>query len=211
MSTIDAVGGASGIYTATETSDMFLELLMTEIRYQDPLDPMDSSQYINQLSQLSSLEEMQEVNANLEEQMLYTQSMNNTAMLSLVGQKATVPGDTAVVAGGETSGSRIYAAANSVATVNVVDAEGNVVDTYTRDLTAGWNDITWDGVGSDGNTAADGEYTLEFDVRDGAGNDIEFYSYMNRLVESIRFENNLALVSIGGSEFYASDVIEVGL
>lgn len=217
MSSIDAVSSGTALYGATEsdsvqsTSDMFLKLLMTEIQYQDPLDPMDNEAYINQLSQLSSLEEMQAMNENLEQQMVYSQSINNTTMLGLVGKNATVPGDAVVVQDGEPSGSKVYCAASGVATITVRDADGEVVDTYTEQVGEGWTDIGWDAKTSLGEEASDGEYTLTVTVQDQAGNDVDFYTYMRRTVESIRFENNLALVSIGGSEYYASDVVEVGL
>lgn len=38
--------------------DDFLLLLLTQMKYQDPLDPMDSNDYIAQMAQLSTLEQM---------------------------------------------------------------------------------------------------------------------------------------------------------
>lgn len=217
MSIIDPVSSGTALYGASEsssvqtTSDMFLKLLMTEIQYQDPMDPMDNQAFIDQLAQLSALEEMQAMNENLEEQMVFSQSINNTTMLGLVGKTATVPGESIVVADGEASGNKIYSAANGVATISVLDENGEVVDTYTLPVDAGWTDVDWDGKTSLGEDAADGEYTLSVKVQDQAGNDVDHYTYMNRTVESIRFENNLALISIGGSDFYAAEVVEVGL
>ncbi len=42
--------------------DAFLELLVTQMQYQDPLDPVDNTQMIAQLAQFSSLEQMQNLN-----------------------------------------------------------------------------------------------------------------------------------------------------
>ncbi|QCX29282.1 flagellar hook capping protein [Nocardioides jishulii] len=50
--------------TATQTTqdkDMFLQLLVTQMRYQDPLNPTDSSQFLAQTAQFTSLEKMQAV------------------------------------------------------------------------------------------------------------------------------------------------------
>lgn len=53
----------SGLNYSSENTDAlgkneFLELLITQMRYQDPLDPVDNSQMIAQLAQFSSLEQM---------------------------------------------------------------------------------------------------------------------------------------------------------
>ena len=38
--------------------DAFLQLLVTQMQYQDPLDPQDNSEYVAQLAQFSALEQM---------------------------------------------------------------------------------------------------------------------------------------------------------
>ena len=41
--------------------DAFLQLLVTQMQYQDPLDPQDNGEYLAQLAQFSSLEQMTNV------------------------------------------------------------------------------------------------------------------------------------------------------
>jgi flagellar basal-body rod modification protein FlgD len=53
---------ASSRNTKTELGkDDFLQLLVTQIRYQDPLKPMEDKEYIAQLAQFSALEQMMNV------------------------------------------------------------------------------------------------------------------------------------------------------
>ena len=47
----------------TPGKDDFLQLLVTQLRHQDPLNPMQDRDFITQLAQFNALEEMQKLNA----------------------------------------------------------------------------------------------------------------------------------------------------
>ena len=55
--------GASGTSSATGAADknMFLELMVAQMRYQDPLNPTDSGEFMAQSAQFTALETMQAV------------------------------------------------------------------------------------------------------------------------------------------------------
>ena len=42
--------------------DAFLQLLVTQMQYQDPLEPTSNTEYMSQLAQFTSLEEMENLN-----------------------------------------------------------------------------------------------------------------------------------------------------
>lgn len=63
--------------------DAFLQLLVTQMQYQDPLDPQDNGEYIAQLAQFSSLEQMTNLNETLNTLSGIVNTMNTSV---LVGQ-----------------------------------------------------------------------------------------------------------------------------
>ena len=68
--------------------DDFLNLMITQMKYQDPLNPMDSNEYAAQLAQFSSLEQLTNLNNSVNESIdinyLLTQSINNTILSSSI-------------------------------------------------------------------------------------------------------------------------------
>lgn len=71
--------------------DDFLKLLITELRYQDPMNPLDDREFIAQMAQFTSLEQMQNVNRLLE---IFTGSQQALTMFAqatnLIGCKVKV-------------------------------------------------------------------------------------------------------------------------
>ena len=69
--------------------DAFLQLLVAQMKYQDPLDPRDNSEYIAELANFSSLEQMTNVNTQLE---ALATTINNIDTSVLVGQLSSMIG-----------------------------------------------------------------------------------------------------------------------
>ncbi len=97
--TVDGVTYNAEAYAAnnpTETKknddlgkDAFLQLLVTQLKNQDPLDPQDNSSYIAELAQFSSLEQMTNVAKSLED---LGKVVSNIDTSVLVGQLSSMIG-----------------------------------------------------------------------------------------------------------------------
>jgi flagellar basal-body rod modification protein FlgD len=61
----DSSSSDSSTSTATITANDFLELLVTEMKNQDPTADTDPNEYINQLVQVNSLEQLIQINQDL--------------------------------------------------------------------------------------------------------------------------------------------------
>ena len=79
--------------------DAFLSLLVTQMRFQDPMKPLEDREFIAQLAQFSSLEQMQQMN----QQLLLLSAVNaNGQSVGLVGKQIT-----AATSAGETITGRV--------------------------------------------------------------------------------------------------------
>jgi flagellar basal-body rod modification protein FlgD len=67
-SSVNAPGGSLG-------KNAFLQLMVTQMQYQDPLQPQDNSQFIAQLAQFTSLEQMTNI-AQSNQQLLQINQLN---------------------------------------------------------------------------------------------------------------------------------------
>ena len=202
------LGAAQRDYSQVSKID-FMTLLVAQIQNQDPMSPMDNQQFTSQITQFSMLEQMEKTNANLEENLIVGQSINNTSMLGLVGKKVTVEGNGTWIEDGAVSENMIAAELPGTATVEVTDSTGHVVATFERSVRSGLNDINWDGTLDSGGAAPDGKYTINVTVQTTGGEDVPFTTLMTGPVDGLRYENSQAVVMVGGLEYYVSDIYKV--
>jgi len=208
QSTGTVVGGAERNYSEIDSID-FMNLLVAQIQNQDPLSPMDNAEFTSQITQFTQLDTMTKMQATMEENLLMSQSINNTAMLSLVGKDVTVVGDEVHVSADSVTGSKINCHAPGTATVKVTDSDGQLVDTYTVTVEAGLNDVSWDGLKNEDELHDAGEYTIEVDVKDLDNNPVDATVLMTGAVGGLRYDNGVPLVEVFGYEYYVADIYQV--
>jgi flagellar basal-body rod modification protein FlgD len=91
---IGTTGSSTQTTTATKEQernaaigyDAFLQLLIAQLKHQDPLKPIDSTEYVSQLAQLSNLEQAIKQNEKLDS---VVERSSTTQALSLLGRTVT--------------------------------------------------------------------------------------------------------------------------
>jgi flagellar basal-body rod modification protein FlgD len=166
---IDSVTAPSGTGAKTAPTkkndelgqDAFLQLMVAQMKNQDPTNPTDTSQFMSQLAQFSTVQgvtEMRDSIASLVDSMRGTQVLGGT---NLVGHDVMVATDEATLAAtGQVKGTTTMPAGASEAMLVVTDASGQLVRQMPLSYQEGDVDFTWDGATGLGQRAPAGSYTI---------------------------------------------------
>ncbi|HMK43727.1 MAG TPA: flagellar hook capping FlgD N-terminal domain-containing protein [Dissulfurispiraceae bacterium] len=86
-----AYTGTASTTTKKSNSELdqqdFMNLLITQLKNQDPLNPMKDTEFIAQLASFNSLKEMTSVNTNLQKLLTAQNSQNSAVAVGLIGKE----------------------------------------------------------------------------------------------------------------------------
>lgn len=191
--------------------NQFLQLLVTQMQNQDPINPMDSKEFASQLAQFNSVEQLVNVNKGLESlaqsQKVMRAEFTNSMASSLTGKQVRAlsnkvnlePGKDAIID---------YDLNNSASDVKIIirDSSGNQVRTAKIDGAAsGENKWTWDGKSNDGIDVPDGQYSVEIQAKNGDSN-VKARMFNEGIADKVRFTGTGVKISINGVEVPIGDI-----
>ncbi|MBV6287965.1 flagellar hook assembly protein FlgD [Pseudomonas aegrilactucae] len=160
-----ALGASTGAKSGNGQAlgkDAFLQLLVTQMQHQNPLDPQDNSEFVAQLAQFSSLEGITSLNDSVN---AITGAMGSSQALQasgLVGRSVITQADKAVVDTTKSfTGQVVVPQSITSGTVTVTDKDGKTVKTIDLGAQAAGNaDFIWDGTNEKGEKVDPGTYTF---------------------------------------------------
>ncbi len=195
-------GGALG-------KEEFLQLLVAQLRNQDPMNPMESQEFAAQLAQFSSVEQLINVNENLIGQAQYTaalaQAMNSDAAVSVLGRQVLAVGDRTQVAAGSARIPVEVGAVGGSATVRIYDDRNQLV----AEVDAGFVEGGRQTLELDALDLEDGTYRCEVEVTSPAGEPVGVTTYLSGTVSSVKYSMEGPVLMIGAIEIPLSAVVEV--
>lgn len=216
---IESIGSGSGVsYTTTSSAsqvmgkDDFLQLLVTQLSHQDPMNPMDGQEFAAQLAQFSSLEQLSNMNTSLSESLdndvVLAQSIANNLAVGLIGREVLTLGDH-LSPDDENIHFQLASPAASVQ-VDVLNPQGQLVRTLEAGaMSEGTQSLSWDGRDSDGNLLPDGDYTFTITARDSTGEAVSSLAVQRSRVDGISYIDGQAWLSTGEGVVALGDVVEV--
>lgn len=190
--------------------DDFLQLLLTELQYQDPTEPTDTATILTQTSQLATLESAENTNTALEGLAATLANGDQFSTIAAIGKTADLGSNAIAHTDGQVSTFEVYFPEDvSTGLVEILDGDGNTVGTLPIEENAsGVYQFDWDGTLSNGEKADDGIYYITSTYSDANGN--EQTTRMGAYpIESVRFEEGQTLVKVGSSYVPIENIVEV--
>lgn len=222
---INGISSNSGINGSQQNSkttgksilgkDDFLNLMIQQMKYQDPMNPMDSNQYAAQLAQFTSLEQLQNINksldASLNANFQLAQAVNNTMSTNLIGKEVKFNSPLIEYNGQEKITLDYKLAGNAhTGVIKIKDANGQVVKTIElSELSAGEYRVDWDFTNSAGKKVVAGNYKMEISAKASNESDINTELYQLGLISGIRFTENGTMVMVGNRQYSLSEIFEI--
>jgi flagellar basal-body rod modification protein FlgD len=176
----------------------FLEILIAQLEYQDPLNPMEGTDMTGQLAQFSMLEQQCNTNEWLEQISAELDAQANNSLLDYLGKEIMMVGSIITIDNGEVSGG--YYTIEEPADVEIViyDSEENEVDRlYFGQMEAGSHDVDWDGKDSSGTTMEDDTYVYDVIATDEDSQYVSAETRYAAKVTGVSYENETPYLMVG--------------
>jgi flagellar basal-body rod modification protein FlgD len=166
-STLQSISGGPSAPEEEKSNELgqsaFLELMITQLNNQNPLNPQDNSEFVAQLAQFSSVEGLERLNTSMDAMVNSYQSSSALQASALVGRAVMVESEEAPLhEGGAIAGSVNLDGSTSNLMLNIYDADNQLVrQQQMGSQPSGEFDFIWDGSDMDGNTLPVGVYRFE--------------------------------------------------
>ena len=203
-STAIAPGGKLG-------KNEFLQLLVTQLRHQDPMNPMDGQRMAADLAQFTGLEQLVNIGQQLEGQQAQSaamaQALNNSVALGTIGKTVTAISDQVAVTGDgkETVTAQIAGAGTGV--LRIYDAAGKEVGSRPLGAVKAGTQTFELGAAAEG--LEEGGYTYAIDVKDASGRPVETTTYATARVDGITYSETGAKLTAGPLSISIGSVIRI--
>lgn len=205
-------GSASGkaLTTLSGNFQNFLQMLMTQLKNQDPTSPLDTNQFTTELVQFSSVEQQISTNSNLTQLIQLTQGDTVIQSASLLGKPVAVKSDSLPLQGGAAE-VEFTATAGQKVDITVSDSSGVVQKNAQVTAAHGANIWKWNGTNDAGTTLPDGAYQIAV-VSTGGGSAVTAVPFsVVGTATGVQLQNNVVQLQLGGVTVPFSAVQSVGV
>lgn len=190
--------------------DAFLKILLTEMKYQDPIQPMDNKDFIAQMAQFSSLEQVKNLSTTFERFEKAQDNLSRFQAATLVGKNVVVGNHEIAVNGNAVDPITFQLDKSADIVVKILDSSGNVVKTMKAfSLGTGPHELNWDGTDDKGDPVPEGYYKFQITAINTDGTQEDIPGLVGGKVDAVQFRNGMVNLIINGMAYSMDQVLEV--
>jgi flagellar basal-body rod modification protein FlgD len=194
----------------TLNQEDFINLLVTQLRFQDPLNPIDNNQMAAQMAQFSSLESLGKINDSLNAMAANQASTSNVLLAGLIGKKIEAVGSQLSIDQGNVSEGCYQLSQRGKVTMRIYDALGQLVRTIDEGVKEpSKQKLIWDGKSAQGTSLPDGTYAFQVSAVDEKGQAIPVSVSTLGTVTGISFENGMTYLKLGARKVTMGDILSI--
>lgn len=207
MSTVSSVNAAAS--TASKKGveigkDVFLKMLVAQLKNQNPLNPMDGTDFAAQLAQFSSLEQLTNMSTQMEKLSSSIGSMVNSQLVDLIGSNVTAKGNSIIADGAVKALTYTLPCDIKSGDVGIYDSNSNLVARLPiGSAKAGLNTMVWNSSGRTGN------YTFAVSGTDLQGKTVSGTTMTSGTVTGVNFQNGSSSLVVNGQNIAFGDIITI--
>lgn len=188
----------------------FLELMIAQLKNQDPMKPMESGQFLSDIAQFSTVSGIEDLNSSFDG--LASSLASNQALMAagMVGRSVIVDSSQVLLgSSGGVGGNIDVPSSMDNVSVSIFDASGQVVRTLNLGAqTGGVIAYNWDGLNDSGNRAAPGNYSVNVTGRSN-GASVSMQTSVSATVESVTLEGNGGGLKLNLGRYGSVDIDDV--
>lgn len=189
-------------------NEEFLQLFLTELKYQDPTEPMENEKILTQTSQLSTLESNQAMQDTLEKLATQMGGSNQFSMVSAIGKMANTGYDSLNIQDGSSAKFDIYFDEPiESGNISIYDSSNRLIkniDLSEKVGESGNLNFNWDATNSSGSKVTDGIYKVIANYNGDKKSNLGVYP-----IESVKFDSGEAYLKVANNYVAANDVVEI--
>lgn len=168
--------------------DDYLNLMVTQLKYQDPTKPMENHEMATQLAQFNTVEQLLNTNKILTELKNAQNELKSDKLTQYLGKNIQVNGKNMKLSPDRSVSGAFFELPSAVSTLNVEikDNAGTAIRTLNLgSLEAGQHKIPWDGLDDKGQPMGSGTYTFSVGASSVDGKPVTAKSTYMAKVEGI--------------------------
>jgi len=208
--TQNSTTAASGNTKKVLSQEDFLNLFVTQMRFQNPLEPMDNFQMATQMAQMTSVESLNNIYGAVEKLAASQTSWTNFQASGLIGKKVEYQGNAINLEQGTASEAYYQLASPGKVLLQVYDSAGNLVwksEAGIKDTTK--QKFEWNGSNQQGIQVPDGSYLFKVSAVDGNGSSVSVITRSVGTVSGVSLENGSSALQIGKNKIPLSEITAI--